>query len=168
MSICKLIHIYMYLHQTYEGDFQGFGGSVFSTSATGSTGFSSSLAAGGASATTGSAGFSSSLGGSDSTFSVVSSVRCHARPCSFRASRNLLCSSSVHRSLCFVIVYGFLVLTITSSLEESAASISGREQLAASAASDLHGRRAYTTNTSFHFFVMRNTVETEQKNLQVW
>jgi len=36
-------------------------------------------------------------------------MRCHARPCSFKASRNLLCSSSVHRSLCLVIVYGFLV-----------------------------------------------------------
>lgn len=45
---------------------------------------------------------------------ILPSMRCHARPYNLRASRNLLCSSSVHRSLCFVIVYGFLVCKIQS------------------------------------------------------
>jgi hypothetical protein len=34
-------------------------------------------------------------------------MRRQARPCNCSASRNRLCSSSVHFSRCFVIVYGF-------------------------------------------------------------
>ena len=37
----------------------------------------------------------------------VPCMRRQARPCSCRASRNRRCSSSVHFSRCFVIVYGF-------------------------------------------------------------
>lgn len=40
--------------------------------------------------------------------SIVPSIRRQVRPYSFKASRNFLCSSSDHLSLCFVIVYGFL------------------------------------------------------------
>eukprot|EP00982_Pelagococcus_subviridis_P013125 31221-Pelagococcus_subviridis.AAC.3 len=41
---------------------------------------------------------------------TCSSIFLHARPCSFSAAKNLSCSSSVHRSRCFVMVYGFRAL----------------------------------------------------------
>lgn len=41
--------------------------------------------------------------------SFLPSIRRHALPCSFKASRNFLCSSSDHLSLCFEMVYGFLI-----------------------------------------------------------
>ena len=44
---------------------------------------------------------------------MCSSIFLHARPCSLSASRKRWCSSSVHRSRCFVMVYGFRTFVAT-------------------------------------------------------